>query len=412
MCKFLISTILCSLSFYIPPARSTYCWIDVNKDFNERQPLVLQSNSNEFLYPSKSFSSDLKFTFCESLRIACPQDNITVFSSKLNISEATLKCYGLLFFNVAGTGYSAPVKRISCAQPPLAEANTTSITCPNGTIAHIGFRLQNSGFLPTIDEICHNETLGQTHWAHSKVPISIRKRQRELGLPTYSTGPFYQNISMNPWIFTKQNQQSRLRTLLNSTALVDIYIPNAGDSYLVESMLVPKEDMFYQAQQRSTFFYINTVPVWKSIRDQNWNLVEQIVRKVASKQPIELDVWTGGIGNLTLNNSQGNATTITLATNGEGNDVVPVPRFLFKYVMNKIANTGIVFITVNNPHVTAITVSDILCQTYAKCAILYPQFNIAIQGYTYCCTVDSGSQFFNIADNLGLPTFPTAQPLI
>jgi DNA/RNA endonuclease G (NUC1) len=70
-------------------------------------------------------------------------------------------------------------------------------------------------------------------------------------------------------------------------------------------MLVPRSDMFYQAQQYSTLFYINTVPIWKNINDQNWNLVEQIVRKVASKQSNELDVWTGGIDNLSLNNAEG-----------------------------------------------------------------------------------------------------------
>lgn len=78
-----------------------------------------------------------------------------------------------------------------------------------------------------------------------------------------------------------------------------------GDNYLVEGMLVPRSDMYYRAQQDSTYFYINTVPMWKSVRDGNWKLVEDIVRKTAGQQSVNLDVWTGGYQVLSLNNGTG-----------------------------------------------------------------------------------------------------------
>ena len=201
-------------------------------------------------------------------------------------------------------------------------------------------------------------------------------------------------------------------------------------------MLVPRSDMFYRSQQDSTFFYINTVPMWKSIRDGNWKLVEAIVRKTAGKdkQPANLDVWTGGYGILAYQNSDGewcithiyinppctngtmvisgNATEISLTSNSDGEGAVPVPQFLFKYVVDQVRNRGIVFVTLNDPHATADMLEEVLCTARSSCSSLYPQFKTVKQGYTYCCAIDSSSEFATIAAELGLPLFPTAQPLI
>ncbi|XP_001601177.1 uncharacterized protein LOC100116763 [Nasonia vitripennis] len=411
--KFLAIAALCLLSLYVTPAHSIYCWVNTNNDISDRQPLVLQTNSNEFLYPSKANSKDLKLNFCETLRVACPQDNLVVFSRNLNVSEATLRCYGLSFFDVVGTNYAAPFKRIGCTRMPVAEANSTGAICPNGTIAHIGFTLSSSVFVPTIDQICFNDTLGQTHWAHSKVMLAVRKKQKEsVGVPTYQAGTFYPNITMSPSLFSRDSERARLMTLLNDSSLVDMYIPLTGDNYLVEGMLVPRSDMFYRAQQDSTYFYINTVPMWKSVRDNNWKLVEDIVRKTAGKQSANFDVWTGGYQVLSFDNGTGNATEITLTTNRDGSSTVPVPKFLFKYVVDQVRNRGVVFVTLNNPHIGTITSSEMICQARSECTNLYPQFNVATMGYTYCCAIDSSSGFYNIASSLGLPTFPSAQPLI
>lgn len=76
------------------------CWMNAKDDFNQKQPLLLQANSNEFLYPQKCNSKDLKLKFLDNLRVACPDDNLVVSTSNLNISEANLRCYGLSFFEV------------------------------------------------------------------------------------------------------------------------------------------------------------------------------------------------------------------------------------------------------------------------------------------------------------------------
>lgn len=200
-------------------------------------------------------------------------------------------------------------------------------------------------------------------------------------------------------------------------------------------MLAPASDMFYRSQQASVYYYINTVPVWKSIQKSNWKLVEDIARKLAGQQCANLDVWTGGIDVMTLKNDQGKDRTlissfltkllkmrtwpigadtqVTLTkSDNMMTDVIPVPKFLFKYVVDPVRNRGIVFVTLNNPKVNAITPEDQLCEARIACSTLYPQFNLVGSGYTYCCSIDSTSKFAAIATKLGLPSFPNALPLV
>ncbi|KAJ8667405.1 hypothetical protein QAD02_009068 [Eretmocerus hayati] len=405
--------IVCFVCLLIIPADSTICWVNVNEDLGQNQPLILQSNSNEFLYPSKCRSGTIQLLFYQSLRTACPQDNLVVRSSKLNVSESELKCYGLSIFEVTGSTYPAKISKVNCERPPVPLAESRNTSCTNGTLARIGYSLRSGAeFVSVIDELCHNETLGQTHWAHHTLGSSSRKRQRDLGqAATFVKGPFYQNITVTPALFSKDSQRARLLELIGEQALVDRYVPNNGSDYLVEGTLAPKSDMFYRSQQDGTYFYINTIPMWKSIQDGNWKTVEEIIRKSAAKACNTLDVWTGGIGNLTITNSTGITTAITLTKDKDGKPALPVPRFAFKYVVDRKNNRGIVFVTLNDPQVKAITAEDLLCEPYAACTTTYPQFNLAFSGYTYCCTINSGSRFADLAQKLGLPSFPNVQPL-
>lgn len=164
--------------------------------------------------------------------------------------------------------------------------------------------------------------------------LAVCKRQSNSGVPKYIREPFYPNITITPSLYTKDSQRQRLTELLNDTALVNMYIPETGilhisplfpcirkhtdsprvykgrlvlptgDNYLVEGQLAPRDDMFYRSQQDSTFYYANTVPMWKSVRDGNWRLVEDIARQSACRDSVNLDLQVGGIGVLAYDDVQ------------------------------------------------------------------------------------------------------------
>lgn len=139
----------------------------------------------------------------------------------------------------AGQQFPTEIEQIACARSPVADAVRTESSCPNGTIARVGFGLASSAFLPTIEQICHNETLAQTHWAKSRIVMSVRKRQLESPTaPLYKTGEFYQNLTDVPRAYTRDAQRMRLQDLLNDTTVVDKYIPANGNSLLLSRFFV------------------------------------------------------------------------------------------------------------------------------------------------------------------------------
>ncbi|KAL7297576.1 hypothetical protein TKK_0009256 [Trichogramma kaykai] len=454
------------LGYFALPAHATFCWVDVTEDFHKNAPLLLKYTTNEVVYPDTAKSDSVRFSFGERVRVACPRVNVTVFGSSIKSSEVPLKCYAISFFDVVGTNYVAPFGRISCSEPAqaVARADPNEI-CPEGRIGRIGFSLRNEAFLPTIERICFNQLENRPSWAKSTVTTALRSRRASVRKPLYRKGEFYENVEIGPETFSIEEQRTRFKALLKKDELVDKYLaigpkkpalrrkskkyarqavetttstttttttttlpststttmsPTSTTSkpataaaaaatasnWLVEGQLVPASDMYYKSQQNSTYFYINTLPVWKSIEEGNWKLVEEIVRSTAGQLAVNLDAWTGGLDNLRYPDADGKEVELSLLRDGS----LTVPRYLYKYVHDPVHNYGLVFVTMNDPYLGMMTADDHLCSPLDACQAKYPQFKDATKGYTYCCAIDSSSDFALIVADLGVPTFPSARP--
>lgn len=182
----------------------------------------------------------------------------------------------------------------------------------------------------------------------------------------------------------------------------------SDDKYFVEGQLISKNDFYYHAQQEATFYYENVVPVWPTVNEGNWHRVGMIIRRLAGETMAELDVWSGCLGVLSLTNSKEYQKKIYLGRDLNGKSIIPVPKVLFKYVYDRKQNRGLVFLTVNNPHVDKISSDYVICKKQAVCETMFPEFNHIDQGYTYCCTLDG---FTETAKSLNLPIFAGATSL-
>ena len=111
----------------------------------------------------------------------------------------------------------------------------------------------------------------------------------------------------------------------------------SGENYFAKGHLIARADLYYANEQQSTYFYINALPMWQTINNGNWRLIEEIIRRTASdpKRPSNLDVWVGGIDVLSLPNRTGAQKKIYLGINNRtGDSIVPVPKLLFKLIYN------------------------------------------------------------------------------
>lgn len=170
-----------------------------------------------------------------------------------------------------------------------------------------------------------------------------------------------------------------------------------GSGAFVPSKLIPKEYLYYKKQQDATDFYETTVPVWKAVESGNWKRVSEVARQMASQSAFEnVDIWTGAYLQLYLPNEKNKTTYVSLPQG------IKPSQFLFKVVYNQVANSGMVFVTVNNPYLTQADERNVICKENSICKTFYPEFANFAAGYTYCCNlVDFKVQ----AEKLGLPVF-------
>ncbi|XP_058806485.1 mucin-5AC-like [Phymastichus coffea] len=607
---FSLLLLLLLLAHCLLPAESTICWLSSSDYFRDRSPLLLKANANEFVYPKKCGSKTVRLSFHERPRIACPGDAISVRGSRTNLAQASLVCYGLTLFGLAGSSYTAPYRKIRCGRQPEVRMQPISHqpTCVNGNMYRVGFALSATSFVPTIEELCL-KSYAQPLWTHHKVVPGLAKVTRKLSMRDDDRLP------SDVWESWQRYPGTNNKT------------PSHDDD-VVSAMMVPREDMFYRAQQDSvTGTLINSVPMIERVRSGNWRTVEDIVRQLASKTPCAtLDVWTSRYdgqasaavhpsrvrrqaiqdeptttemptttaGATTTTTEAATTTTMPTTTTTEAattttmpttttteaattttmptttteaattttstmpttstteatttttsrmpttttteatttttstmpttttteatttttstmptttttkatttttstmpttstteattttttTTTIPttttteatttttttmpttttteatttttttmpttttteatttttmptttvttttaapttttttttpappptnaIPRFVFKMVVDKSRNRGIVFVTYNDPYTNAIGPQQQLCQPYGRCQWLFPEFNVISRGATHCCTLDA---FARVAKEVGLPTFPGVQPL-
>ena len=84
------------------------------------------------------------------------------------------------------------------------------------------------------------------------------------------------------------------------------------DQALERGHLAPRGDFFYSTEQEATFYYVNVVPMWKSINRGNWNRLELSVRHLAINKRKILQVWTGAWGILKLKDAWNQPMNVVL----------------------------------------------------------------------------------------------------
>lgn len=157
-------------------------------------------------------------------------------------------------------------------------------------------------------------------------------------------------------------------------------------SYLSRGHLAPDGDFLLGGWSTATYFYVNAAPQWQVVNAGNWLRVESNARKVADLRQEDLIIITGTREVLKLKSDLGLMVEIFLF------DVkkLAVPKWLWKIVCSPTTSQCIAFVTLNNPHATFISQSELLCPDIcATSGWFRPEYSEFTKGYTYCCEVNA-----------------------
>lgn len=181
----------------------------------------------------------------------------------------------------------------------------------------------------------------------------------------------------------KRNEQTkRFTTLLGSTQ-AEKYINKK--SFLSRGHLAPGGDFIFRTWRFSSFYLVNVAPEWQTVNGGNWAKVEKLARDLANKKQEDLTIYTGTHGVLNMQNSQNIPIDMYLLDELQ----LKVPKWFWKVIYSPSTSQGIAMITLNNPHVTNVTKSELLCKNI--CVGTHwqrPDWTKFDKGYTYCCNVN------------------------
>lgn len=347
--------------------RSSYmrvCSVKIT-DLQYRQPVFISEGSPpSLMVPRNGY---LTWLHGQTSRIAC-------FPSK-NCNNKILGTNGMQFaiitcengvFRMENRRDSIDIRQTACeckSTGNYRSGKDNALPCPKSTY-QIGFDASPNGefarlFYSCFDELkfstlYSNHTLYGHEFDHKyKPPKNYAKDDPEFKVPGFS------KLNIND-LYKRPYQISRLKTLFLSN---DRHTNNPGNvpssaeaeaevsqlindrHFLVRGHLNPKSDHLFSTWMWSTFFNVNTAPMWQSINAGNWARLEDNVRAYARNTRQTLEIITGTYDTLAMYTTHGRRHEFNLSDRG-----VPVPKYFWKIVSSSQRNEAIAFVVSNNPH--------------------------------------------------------------
>lgn len=181
------------------------------------------------------------------------------------------------------------------------------------------------------------------------------------------------------------NQLNTIARILDSTELAKERL-NQSVQFLSRGHMAAKTDFVYGALQRLTFWYLNTAPQWQTFNGGNWNTLEMDVRSFATSRRLDLDVYTGVHGQMTMEDVRGKQQPVHLHVDRA---IVSVPKFYWKVIYDPLSKRGTAFVGLNDPFIKSITKDIYICEDISyKIEWLKWRRHHITDGISYACTVD------------------------
>ncbi|XP_053996289.1 uncharacterized protein LOC128885924 [Hylaeus anthracinus] len=384
-----MTTMLSLLLFYIylslPTAYSASCAVSIKYgEFGTLQPLILTEDRGRFLYPEKNNGSVLEISSGKSIYLACPGDN-NYIKNMPGVKEAEATC-------ISGKTFSVNMKirefsSLTCLISSSATTKSMLTTCLNKYSAmQIGFQLQH-GFLQTI-KLCHDKDTYVTHY--SMYSLTRKHGNSQIGYPRppkWRDENYFSGLDIGR-LYNWNVQINVIGKILQSDDIAKAKINK--DQFLSRGHLTAMSDFVYGSQKTATFSYLNVAPQWVSFNGGNWAILERGVQDFVRNRLLDLEVYTGVHGEMTMADKYGQQQKIHL---GEFNTKTPliVPKYFWKIIYDPQKKLGTAFVGLNDPFISLNDSTVYLCKDRIESKINWLNWKPTDikKGVSYACPVNS-----------------------
>jgi len=355
---------------------SSSCEVSLDDQNWDHPPLLYNSSGSHILpLPSLGKSMVVRVMKGEVITVSCPGGRV----NRTKANMARIQCVQEDMFLLNTT--MVDIDQLGCSKNPrekeLLRSDSTGCGPEQaGKISSLGFQFGRN--LSPLVTVCHAKEEEVTYYTnHTVLGHLLNTRRVPDYRPNFKEGRVYfQGVSANGAY--KQSRQKKLFSAMFGSESEFLFQPSEG-LYLARGHLTPSGDLLYRNWQEVTYMYSNVVPQWQVVNNGNWREVEEAVRNRAKAKKSTFQVFTGTRGTLELRGKK-----LLL---GKGS--IPVPKYLWKLVVDSSSGDSIVFVTLNNPHLKYLTRSVTLCNDVCEQTGWAPMLKdrkVIEQGYTQCCT--------------------------
>lgn len=358
-------------------------------------PLLLKPNNTEEPYHLPfDRVGQIKFRKNEVVKFACPKGKVLLNTVSAKTDEVLGTCVSGHKFIVNDQEVNFP--KIICSKFPFHEARDTKQKCLGKyREIEIGFPVKNNFIRHIL--LCFDDVKKTTLYSVATISKAIGGRQIKIPRPDFIAGNFFKSLNMSiNTMYKRGKQQQQLNSLVGLASTSEKYIQKDGNYFMSRGHLTAKGDFIYGSVQRSTFYFVNAVPQWHTLNSKNWNKLEQNIQDFADKDKIDLQVFSGTEGVMTLPHEKtGESVEIHLFTKNKVK-AVPVPLFIWKIVYRPYSKLAVAFVGVNNPFKYIQPPCKSICEDISWTAIKGGDHD---HGYVYCCPVEEiRSKFTDIPE--------------
>lgn len=357
------------------------CILDLSKDMANPQPVLLNADRSAFLLPQwNETSGKIILSAGDSINLFCP-NGIKNFDS--NLLQAN--CIGGKYFQIGVEKHL--LKNVRCQKhpwisvQPLAK-NHNRTYCLNNSLADIGFRVLPDNVFVSTMSICHDvASLSSFYSTYQLRPFNVAYQKGVGRLSFIQAREFNYSLSYNR-LYSKENQRQRVDHLLGDDQDVDDYF-SADNLFFSRGHLGGKVDFFDRNHQRSTFFYLNTGPQFQVINGGNWLRVEDGIRRFVARKMFNAKIVSGTHGVLRFPSLADGELFLGKKRK------LPVPQFFYKLVYDQEHSRGVVFVSINNPHIDEDEVADyIFCENVIEKIKWVTLKNSISAGVIFACKIN------------------------
>lgn len=365
------------------------CTLSIKKNLGEPQPLLLKPDHSLYL-PDDNGNFTLKKG--EIINVTCFGGNVIFNSAITNQTNLAVKCISDLLFEVNRKEQN--VLLLNCTQSVAHFARQTGRNC-SGVYNELEIRFNATVEFESHLIVCFDDVLKSVLYSWYNLTAHIGGRSSFGRDGDFSEGVFY-NLTLNVNVlYIKKTQARTINRLLGLSNTNQKYVnQSSANFFLARGHLTANRDFVYDSQQRSTFYYVNAAPQWQCFNNGNWKTLEENLRSFASKQKLDLVVYTGTYGISTLPHEEtGEETQLFLYVTSGRDSAIPVPKFFWKFVYEPKSKNGTVFVGTNNPYKSE---KEFICKDISD-AIKWLTWkkDDQISGYSYACAVDDFRKVVN-----------------